>query len=86
MSIRQQLENYRLTTARILYRLPDHPVLLQEFIWQNYDLAPAFPELKRFLDFWEREIEGRINSVRVASSRIITPGRWRNAASLTHMQ
>jgi uncharacterized protein Usg len=47
-----QLNDYRLTTAEILYHLPDHPALLQSFIWQNYDIAPRYPELHRFLDFW----------------------------------
>src|SRR4051794_18560600 len=36
-----QLKGYRLATAEILYRMPDHPSLLQTFIWQHYDLAPT---------------------------------------------
>jgi uncharacterized protein Usg len=73
-----QLRDYRLTTAEILYHLPDHPRLLQTFLWQEYDLAPHFPELKKFLGFWEAKIEGRLHSVRVASQKLITPGdaRW----------
>lgn len=67
-----QLKDYRLTTAEILYHLPDHPALLQTFLWQEYDLAPHFPELHHFLDFWEREIEGRLHSVRVGSRKLIT--------------
>ena len=46
----RQLEGYGLTTATILYRLPDHPKLLQTYIWQEYDLAPKFPVLHDFLD------------------------------------
>ena len=38
---RRQLEGYGLTTANILYRRPDHPWLLQSYIWQDYDLCPA---------------------------------------------
>jgi uncharacterized protein Usg len=67
-----QLRDYRLTTAEILYHMPDHPKLLQSFLWQEYDLAPAFPELRRFLDFWVKEIEGRLHSVRVANRKLIT--------------
>ena len=48
----RQVAGYGLTTARILYRMPDHPSVLQEFIWQTYDLAPEFPELTRFVTFW----------------------------------
>ena len=39
------LQGYGLTTAKFLYHLPDHPHLLQTFIWQHYDLAPKFPVL-----------------------------------------
>jgi uncharacterized protein Usg len=68
---RRQLEGYGLTTANILYRLPDHPALLQTYVWQDYDLAPLFPQLKRFLEFWKRELEGPLHSVTVAHRRLI---------------
>ncbi len=67
MSLALQLKDYRLTTAEILYRMPDHPGLLQTYIWQELDLAPGFPTLHRFLDFWRRELEGPLHSVRVTS-------------------
>ena len=70
-------EGYRLTTAEILYRLPDHPVILQTYIWQRVDLAPGFPELEKFLDFWERELEGKLHSVRIATAALLRPPRWR---------
>jgi len=72
-SLELQLQDYRLTTAEIVYHLPDHPALLQSYIWQEYDLAPRFPELKRFLDFWAREIEGKLHSVVVAHKELIKP-------------
>lgn len=72
-AFRQQLEGYGLTTASILYRMPDHPRLLQEFVWQEYDLFPHFPVLHRFVDFWKKEIEGALHSIRIAHNRLITP-------------
>lgn len=75
-----QLHDYRLTTAKIIYHMPDHAHLLQEFIWQDYDLAPRYPVLLKFLGFWSKEIEGRLHSVYVARSDIITPGDCRFAA------
>jgi uncharacterized protein Usg len=66
---KQALGDYRLTTAEIIYHLPDHPDLLQSFIWQKLDLAPDFPELRRFLEFWSRSIEGKLHSVRVGQAR-----------------
>lgn len=73
----RQLEGYGLTTAHILYRMPDHPNLLQTYIWQEYDLAPKFPVLLGFLDFWKRELEGPLHSVTVAHSRLIKPAEYR---------
>lgn len=73
------LNDYRLTTAEILYHMPDHPVLLQSYLWQEYDLAPQFPELQKFLDFWERELDGRLHSVTVASKKLIIPDHCRHA-------
>ena len=71
-----QLKGYRLATAEILYRMPDHPSLLQTFIWQHYDLAPEYPELRKFLAFWEGNIEGKPFSVRVDRTEILSPGTY----------
>ena len=74
----RQLQGYGLTTANILYHMPDHPHLLQNFIWQEYDLFPKFPALRKFLDFWKLEIEGGLHSVIVAHNRLITPAEIRS--------
>ena len=79
MEFQRQLEGYGLTTAHILYRMPDTLSLLQTFVWQRYDLAPQFPELHRFLEFWERELDGPLHSVRVAHKRLIGPAECRVA-------
>ena len=73
----RQLSGYGLTTAQILYRMPDHPALLQTYVWQNYDLFPKFPELQRFLAFWVEKLEGPLHSVVVAHSRLIKPAELR---------
>ncbi len=74
-----QLQGYRMTTAEILYHMPDHPDLLQSFVWQDLDLAPKYPVLHRFLKFWNENLDGPVHSVRVASSDIITPAEMRLA-------
>lgn len=79
---RAQLDGYSLTTAEILYHMPDARSLLQSFVWQRYDLAPAFPKLRAFLEFWERELDGPIHSVRVAHARLIRPVEIRAASEL----
>jgi uncharacterized protein Usg len=82
MSLASQLKDYRLTTAEIMYRMPDHPAILQTYIWQDMDLAPAFPVLRRFLDFWRRELDGPLHSVRVTSARLVRPPSFRQSATL----
>ena len=74
---RKQVKGYGLTTAEILYRRPDHPWLLQTYVWQNYDLCPDFPELNQFLRFWQKSIEGVLHTVTVAHSRLIRPSEIR---------
>lgn len=76
--------DYGLTTAQILYRMPDHRHLLQEFIWQQYDSFPRFPALGKFLAFWEEKIEGPIFSVTVAHARLITPAEIFDARDRLH--
>jgi len=80
-ALRQQLTDHRLTTAEILYHLPDHPSLLQTYIWQGYDLAPEFPILRKFLDFWQRNLDGKLHSVRVAGVSLIAAPKARHAAA-----
>ncbi len=70
---KRQVEGYGLTTAQILYRRPDHPWLLQTYVWQEYDLCPGLPELNGFLRFWQKSIEGALHSIMVAHSRLIRP-------------
>jgi uncharacterized protein Usg len=70
---KKQLEGYGLTTAEILYHMPDHPALLQSYIWQDYDLFPRFPELRKFLDFWVGSLDGALHKVTVGHSRLIRP-------------
>ncbi len=70
---RRQLEGYSLATAEITYRLPDAKALLQTYLWQDYDEAPRFPRLARFLQFWEKELDGPLHSVRLCHSRLIGP-------------
>lgn len=69
--------SFQLTTAEILYRIPDYPKILQSFIWQKLDAAPEYPQLHEFLDFWEKNLDGSIHSVRVAGRSIVEPASLR---------
>ena len=78
----QQRLGQRLTTAEITYHLPDHPTLLQTYVWQGYDLAPSYPKLHKFLDFWARNLDGALHSVRVANVPVWTAPKVGHADSL----
>ena len=82
MSLALQLKDYRLTTAKIYYHLPDFPDLLQTYVWQEYDLAPRFPVLRKFLDFWDGSLEGKLHSVEVTSAKLVRAVQWRHPAYL----
>ena len=71
------VKDYRLTTARIFYHLPDHPGLLQSYVWQEFDLAPDYPALRKFLDFWARQLDGPLHSVTVAHADLIKPAEFK---------
>ena len=80
-NLEMQLLGYRLTTAQILYRMPDHQALLQTYVWQNLDLAPKFPELTKFLQFWAGNLDGPLHSVVVASRALVSPTEFKFVGS-----
>lgn len=68
-----QLHDRVLTTAEILYYFPDYPGLLQQYIWQDYDSAPQFPSLNKFISYWHAHLDGRLHSVRITNAGVIIP-------------
>ncbi len=69
-------QDYRLTTAEILYHMPDYPDLLQSYLWQSLDRIPDFPKLNEFLGCWEKKLDGKLHSVRIGYVGIIQPTEW----------
>lgn len=81
----RQLRGYSLTTAEIVYRLPDYMSVLQTYIWQDYDLAPEFPALHSFLEFWRETLEGPLHSVRIAHVALIKPAEIRAVREIARL-
>ncbi|MEO1193330.1 MAG: Usg family protein [Pseudomonadota bacterium] len=77
-----QLQGYRLATAEIIYHMPDHPGVLQSFIWQHYDLDPDYPRLRQFLDYWRREIDAALHSVTVGRRALVSAPEVKQASGL----
>ncbi len=82
----RQLAGERLTTAEVLYYLPDHPAVLQRFLWQTLDLSPDYPRVHRFLDFWRREIEAVIHSVTISAAGLVSPARLNVGSQIATLQ
>ncbi len=68
IAMQETRDDYRLTTVEIFFHSFDNPEDLQSLVWQDYDLAPDYPELRRFLTYWSRHIDGVVHSVRVAGA------------------
>ena len=80
-----QLRGKRLTTAEVIYYMPDHPTLLQRFMWQTLDVAPEYPRVHQFLAFWRREIDAVIHSVSVCAVGEVRPARVRIAGIISRL-
>lgn len=72
------LKGYGLTTAQIFYRIPDYRNVLNTYVWQEYDIAPNYPGLFGFIEFWQETIEGPLHSIRFTHQKLIRSGEWRN--------
>jgi uncharacterized protein Usg len=80
-----RLQGSSLVTAKIFYRMPDYRSILQEFIWQDLDLVPKYPNLAKFLDFWDRELDGPIHVVEVAHVGLLSPADIRSMGAEFHL-
>lgn len=72
------LRGYGLTTAQLFYRMPDYQHVLNVFVWQEYDLAPDHPKLFEFIEFWQSEIEGPLQSVVFTHRKQLGSGQWQH--------
>jgi uncharacterized protein Usg len=61
-------------------------VLIQSYIWQDYDHHPRFPRLERFLNFWSRNLDGKLYRVTIAHKKLITPAELRLIGTEITMQ
>lgn len=79
-------EDFRLTTAWILYYLPAYPDLPQWFRWQSLDRLPDFPNLNCFLNFWEANRSGKFHEVRIDYVKIMDNSNDWEDAGIVSMQ
>lgn len=79
------LKGYGLTTAEFTYHMPDFTHVLNTYVWQDYDLAPDHPRLFEFIEFWQRELDGPLHSVRFSHRKRISAGEWRQVKGVFHL-
>ncbi len=72
------LNGYGLTTAELIYHMPDYSHVLNSYVWQDYDLAPDHPKLFKFIEFWQDTLDGALHSVRFSHRKMLASGEWRN--------
>ena len=80
-----QLNGYRITTAEILYWMPDHRHVLQSFVWQNLDLAPRFPGSPSSSISGSATSKASCIASRVAHAQLIMPAEFGFASGLYHL-
>ena len=54
------IRRWTLATVQVIYHIPDHIHLLNEFSWQTKDRVPEYPRIHEFLDYWDKHIDGPI--------------------------
>ena len=50
-------------SVQVIYYMPDYKNILNEFVWQTEDQIPEFPRITKFLDYWDKNIDGPIKEV-----------------------
>ena len=57
------VKKWTLATVQVIYHIPDYIHILNEFAWQTEDEIPNYPRIHRFLDYWDKNIDGPIKEV-----------------------
>ena len=63
MTIEIILKKRTVASVQVVYYIPDYMNLVNEFIWQTEDQLPEYPRITRFLDYWDKNIDGPIKEV-----------------------
>jgi len=57
-----------LVTINVFYWMPDYENILQQFIWQTFDVRPMYPRVHKFLEYWHNNIEAVVSEVVIIDS------------------
>ena len=70
--------------VNVLYWMPDHHNILQEFMWECSDVVPEYPRVHKFLNYWHLNIDAVINEVRIAHT--VSGRSYRRLEWQSHLQ
>ena len=54
------IRRWTLATVQVIYHIPDHIHILNEFSWQTKDRLPEYPRIHEFLDYSDKHIDAPI--------------------------
>ena len=54
------IHKWTVATVQVVYYIPDYLHIVNEFVWQTDDQLPEYPRITRFLDYWDKNIDGPI--------------------------
>ena len=57
------IEKWTIASGQVVYYIPDYLHIVNEFVWQTEDKVPEFPRITKFLDYWDKFIDGPIKEV-----------------------
>ena len=57
------IHKWTVASVQVVYYIPDYLNLVNEFVWQTKDQLPEYPRITRFLDYWDKNIDGPIKEV-----------------------
>ena len=57
------LHKWTVATVQVVYYIPDYLHIVNEFVWQTEDQIPEFPRITKFLNYWDKNIDGPIKEV-----------------------
>lgn len=57
------IKKWTVATVQVVYYIPDYIHIVNEFMWQTEDTLPEYPRITKFLDYWDKNIEGPIKEV-----------------------
>ena len=54
------IKKWTVASVQVVYYIPDYLHIVNEFVWQTEDQIDGYPRITKFLDYWDKNIDGPI--------------------------